>query len=233
MPGNKKTFPPEFKIKSRLHYYSTLFNSIEVNSSFYRIPQRSTCEKWSADTPADFEFTLKLPKSVTHTKELDFDPVFLEKFFHSIQGIGTKKGCLLIQFPAKINLDYFTKVENLFELIRNNDPGNDWKIAAEFRHESWYVRETTELLNEYKAAIVIHDHAKGRNSSFITNADFLYLRFHGPIGNYRDSYSIDLLNRKAGLLKEFVDFGKDVYVYFNNTAGDAFENAKYLQSKLG
>ena len=67
LPGNKITFPPPFQLKSRLHYYSTLFNSIEVNSCFYKTPLRSTYEKWVQDVPEDFGFTLKLSR-ILHTQ---------------------------------------------------------------------------------------------------------------------------------------------------------------------
>jgi len=80
--------------------------------------------------------------------------------------------------------------------------------------------------------MVLHDFSKAKISTIMDNADFVYLRFHGPAGNYRDSYSDHSLDEKAEQIKEFIQSGKDVYVYFNNTIGNAFENARYLQSKL-
>ena len=232
MPGNKDTFPPEYQDKSRLHYYSTLLNSIEVNSCFYKTPLRSTYEKWEKEVPEDFKFTLKLSKDITHHPELNGDQNCMNNFLQAATGIRNKQGCLLIQFPGKISIDHFNQVEEILIQLRLLDPEQKWKIAIEFRNESWYIGETTELLNEYNAAMVMHDFPKGKISSITTKANFVYLRFHGPTGNYRDSYSDQFLNDKTELIKELSGSGKEIYAYFNNTAGNAFENARYLKSLL-
>jgi uncharacterized protein YecE (DUF72 family) len=232
MPGTKFTFPPEYRLKSRLHYYSTLFNTIEVNSCFYKTPQRSTYEKWAHDVPEDFQFTLKLSKDITHVKELQGDLACMETFIQTASGTGHKKGCLLIQFPGKITIEHFTCVEDILEQLRFHDPVNTWRKAIEFRDPSWHIGETTELLNEYGATQVLHDFRKASLSETSAKADFLYFRFHGPTGNYRDSYSDEFLDDKARQVQELLKSGKDVYAYFNNTAGNAFENARYLQSKI-
>ena len=75
-----------------------------------------------------------------------------------------------------------------------------------------------------------YDFSKGKILSYSGNANFIYMRFHGPTGNYRDSYSDRTLNERAEMIKELLRSGKDVYAYFNNTAGNAFENAKYLRA---
>jgi uncharacterized protein YecE (DUF72 family) len=232
MPGNKSTFPPEYQLKSRLHYYSSLFNTIEVNSCFYKTPLRSTYEKWVNDVPDDFQFTLKLSRDISHVQDLRFDIACMDNFLKSATGIGNKKGCLLIQFPGKISLEHFSQVEHIFEELQQHDGSHEWRKAIEFRNDSWYVGETTELLNEYNAAMVLHDFAKAKISTKTDKADYVFLRFHGPTGNYRDSYSNNVLDQKAEQILEFARSGNDVYVYFNNTAGGAFENARYLQSKI-
>ena len=232
MPGNKLSFPPEYRLKSRLHYYSNMFNSIEVNSCFYKTPLRTTYEKWVKDVPGDFQFTLKLSREITHAKDLSCDLDCINSFLQSAGGTGNKKGCLLIQFPGKINLEQFTQVENILERIQLQDPNYEWRKAIEFRNESWYIGETTELLNEFNTTMVLHDFSKAKISTFTGNAQFMYLRFHGPGGNYRDSYSNSFLDQKAEQIREFLGLGKDVYAYFNNTAGNAFENASYLQAKF-
>ncbi|HUR65897.1 MAG TPA: DUF72 domain-containing protein [Chitinophagaceae bacterium] len=232
IPGSKITFPPAYQLKSRLHYYSSLFDTIEVNTCFYKTPLRSTYEKWVADVPDDFQFTLKLSKDITHAKELKGDLACMESFLRAAGGTGDKKGCLLIQFPGKINLEHFNQVEKILEELQRHDHSNEWRKAIEFRNESWYVGETTELLNEYGATLVLHDFKKTKISPPEGNANFLYLRFHGPTGNYRDSYSDEVLDEKTEMIREILSTGKDVYAYFNNTAGNAFENARYLQSKF-
>lgn len=232
IPGNKSKFPPEYQLKSRLHYYSTLFNTVEVNSCFYKTPQLSTYKKWELDVPNDFQFSLKLSKEVTHAKELQSDLACMENFLGNAKGVESKKGCLLVQFPGKISLDHFEKVEQILGEIERHDPEHDWKIAVEFRNESWYVGETWELLDEFGAVMVMHDFKKAPNWETRNTADFLYLRFHGPEGNYRGSYSDEFLKEKAGEIKAWNEDGKEVYVYFNNTAGNAFENAVFLQKSF-
>jgi len=233
IPGNKSTFPPEFRLKSRLHYYSQFFNTIEVNSCFYKTPVRSTYEKWVANVQDDFQFSLKLSKAITHHKELSADIICMEEFLHAASGVGGKKGCLLIQFPGKITIEHFTQVEKLLDRLRANDPTGEWRKAIEFRNESWYIEETTELLDEFDATIVIHDFSKAKITRSGCKANFVYMRFHGPEGDYRDSYTPRFLEEKAIQIKLITASGKDVYAYFNNTIGSAFENARLLQSKLG
>lgn len=232
MPGNKQTFPPEYQLKSRLHFYSTHFNTIEVNSCFYKTPLRSTYEKWAGDVPEDFQFTLKLSKDITHAKELGNDLTCMDNFLDTASGIGDKKGCLLIQFPGKITLDHYNQVEQILHQLHQHDPPGEWRKAIEFRHESWYIGETTEMLNEFNVGLVLHDFFKGKVLTKLDNTDFVYLRFHGPNGDYRDSYSNETLDLQAQKIREFVRSGIDVYAYFNNTAGNAFQNGRYLQEKL-
>lgn len=181
------------------------------------------------DVPDDFTFTLKLSKAVTHTKEIETNLPALEKFMHSAGGISQKKGCLLIQFPGSISLEHFEKVERILHQLQQFDVENEWKKAVEFRNESWYAGETFEMLNEFGATMVLHDHPKAKIFVRQTKAEFIYLRFHGPNGNYRDSYTDDFLKAQAATIRGWLRAGLDVYTYFNNTAGDAFKNAVDLR----
>lgn len=232
MPGNKSTFPPEYRNSTRLHYYSSIFNSIEVNGTFYKTPLRSTFERWAAEVPDDFRFTIKFTKEISHAKTLRYDPATIIHFMDAASGLGIKKGSLLIQFPGKIDLEYFNHVEDILEQLRMNNTSQDWRIAIEFRNESWYVGETIELLEEHNAAMVMHDYRKAKVLSDTGTANFTYIRFHGPAGNYRDSYDENTLDEKVAMISAMLHAGKDVYAYFNNTMGGAFENAVYLKQKL-
>lgn len=230
VPGNKSTFPPAFQQKSRLHYYASFFNTVEVNSSFYKTPLRSTYEKWVLAVPDDFRFSLKLSKQITHTKDIEVDIACMEKFLQTAYGMGAKKGCLLVQFPGKLSLDSFEKVERILYELQQLDPLNHWKKAVEFRNATWYTGEAFEMLNEFNASLVLHDHPKAKNFIPFTKADFVYIRYHGPSGNYRDSYSPEFLQTQAAFIQDCIIQGKELYVYFNNTIGNAFENASYLKA---
>ena len=95
------------------------------------------------------------------------------------------------------------------------------------------IFKTLELLNEYNTSLVLHDIPKSRNESIHASAKFVYLRFHGPTGDYRGSYSNAFLKEQAHKIASCVNEGKDVYAYFNNTIGSAFENARTLQMMTG
>jgi uncharacterized protein YecE (DUF72 family) len=229
---NKLYYPEEFKDKSRLCYYASLMDSIEVNSSFYKIPQAATMKKWAADVPPEFRFTFKLFREITHNKDLAFDPEVLSRFMRVISHVDEKKGCLLVQFPPSIRINHFAQLRVLFAMLRDNDPGMEWKIAIEFRHPSLYVDEVYELLETYQFGLVIHDKTPANTPIMETHPDFYYLRFHGPSGNYRGSYADDVLYEYASYVTEWLSEGKKVFVYFNNTMGEAINNLNTLRQLI-
>jgi uncharacterized protein YecE (DUF72 family) len=224
---NKQSYPEEFRDKSRLEYYAHLFTSIEVNSSFYKVPQAKTVQKWAGMVPDNFRFTYKLWRDITHAKGMTFKNEDVARFMSAIDPADDKKGCMLIQFPPSVTLEQFGRVEHLLGLLGE---GHGWDVALEFRHNSWYAGETYELADEYHCSIVLHDIPKSRNITINKKAPFLYLRFHGPTGNYRDSYTDEHLKEKAQLINEWLKKGKPAYAYFNNTMGDAVKNLMTLNS---
>jgi uncharacterized protein YecE (DUF72 family) len=229
LPGSKQSFPEEYRSTSRLKYYSSIFNTLEVNSSFKRIPLSSTLVKWCNDVDDRFQFTIKLWGEITHVKKLEFSAESVTTFMNDISAIGTKKGCLLIQFPGKIDFEHFSKLEFLLELLDQADPGSQWRKAIEFRNNSWYVAETFELLKSFDATCVLQDMPKARSLHLDTTSDFVYFRFHGPTGNYRGDYTPEFLQQLALRIKQLLAQKKEVYAYFNNTMGNAYENAKSLR----
>ncbi|RZK78362.1 MAG: DUF72 domain-containing protein, partial [Pedobacter sp.] len=219
---NKVFYPEEFREKSRLCYYASLMNSIEINSCFYKIPMASTIQRWAAEVPESFRFTFKMAKDVTHNKDLTFNHILLSKFFSVVSNVGDKKGCLLVQFPPSVRLKYFAQLKLLMSALRDNDPFSTWKIALEFRHVSLYCEEIYELLEEFGLSMVIHDKTPAASPLRDSVLDFVYLRFHGPGGNYRGSYSDDMLYEYGNYILELLGEGKEVFVYFNNTMGEAY-----------
>ena len=228
LPIPKYLFPPPFENASRLTYYASIFNSIEFNSSFYKIPQPSTVAKWAASVPEHFRFTFKLWKGITHNKGFNFQKEDVAAFFDSINSVNEKKGSLLIQFPPSLGKEYGVQLEQLLSCINELDPTQEWKVAVEFRNKSWYQEDVYALLNFYKSTVVIQDIPRSATPLLDPKSDFVYLRFHGPTGNYRESYPDDFLEEYANLINEWKEEGKTVFVYFNNTMGDAFDNLKTL-----
>ncbi|WP_440134859.1 DUF72 domain-containing protein [Chitinophaga sancti] len=223
---NKQSFPPEYRDKPRLTYYASLFNSIEINSSFYKVPKGTTVKKWTTEVPRDFVFTYKLWQEITHVKGLAFNPKDVLNFMSVINEAGDQKGCLLLQFPPSLTIDGFSQVESLLSMI------SGWKVALEFRHSSWYISETFELADEYGASIVLHDIPKSRNTRLNKKAEFVYLRFHGPAGDYKGGYTLPQLEQNAVQIKAWMQEGKEVFVYFNNTIGDAIKNLMDLNALI-
>jgi uncharacterized protein YecE (DUF72 family) len=225
LPFSKQEFPEAFKDSSRLSYYARLFNTLEVNSIFYKLPMAKTVDNWLSSVPAGFRFTFKLNKNITHIKGLEFKEEDVADFFKVLTGIKTSaKGCILIQFPPSLGYTYAGQVEALLETVRKYNVLNEWKIALEFRNKSWYREESYELFHTHKAELVIQDIPRSATPRVPHEHDFIYLRFHGPTGNYNGGYTDSFLSEYAAYIKEWLAEGKTVYVYFNNTMGDAYKN---------
>jgi uncharacterized protein YecE (DUF72 family) len=228
LPVPKYMFPEEHQNSSRLTYYATFFNSIEINSTFYKLPMQKTIAKWITSVPEDFKFTFKLWQEITHKRQFEFKESDVELFFDAISVAAHKKGCVLIQFPPSLSSAYIHHLNALLRCVAKANTNHEWKIAVEFRNRSWYQLETYDLLASYNAAIVIQDIPKSMTPQIDHVSDFIYVRFHGPTGNYRDSYAEHFLGEYSTYLQEWLSEGKTVYTYFNNTAGDAFNNLQRL-----
>lgn len=228
---NKSLYPPEFRDSSRLTYYGSLFNSIEINSSFYKVPRAATVLKWATEVHGNFRFTFKLWKAITHAAALQFDPAMVTLFMETIN-VCPRKGCLLVQFPPSIRFNRISKVQELLENLVRNDPERAWNLALEFRHADWYRAETYRLLDKYGAGMVIHDKKGSQSPMEDQDAGFVYLRFHGPEGNYRGSYEEAFLGEYAHYIRDWISQGKTPYIYFNNTMGDAVRNLLQLNEYI-
>lgn len=225
---NKDHYPPQFSDKPRLSYYGSLFNSIEINSSFYKIPMGATVAKWADSVPDNFKFTFKLWQNITHLKPFAFNPDDVSRFMQVIANAGTKKGSLLVQFPPSFRAESTVQLEQLLSTIRTEDEQHEWHIAVEFRHKGWYQDKIYQLLDKYNMGMVIHDLPASASPMEILDSSFVYVRFHGPNGGYRGSYTDAFLSEYAEYIKEWLDDGKTVYAYFNNTMGDAVHNLATL-----
>lgn len=229
---NKQHFPPEYQEKSRLCYYGSLFSSVEINSSFYRLPMPVTVSKWADMVPDDFRFTFKLWKEITHNKGLIFKPEDVFRFFDVVDKAAGKRGCVLVQFPPGLSVDHFRQLQALIVHLQEATADLPWQIAVEFRHPSWYKEEVYDLLHESGIGLVMHDMANSASPFREPEQDFVYLRFHGPEKGYRGSYGDEVLEEYASYINEWLGEGKDVYVYFNNTMGDAVNNLRSLNSLI-
>ena len=224
----KRDFPPAHAHRSRLGFYALHENSIEINSSFYKLPQAKTVDRWVTEVSPDFRFTFKLWKEITHQKNLLFRVEDVRHYMEVIKLPKANRGCLLVQFPPSLQVSALAQLVELLKILIYVD----WRIAVEFRHNSWYNDAVFELLNNYQVAVVIQDMPKSPTPMKITAEDLIYLRFHGPEGSYKGSYSSEFLYEYATYIREWQQEGKTVYCYFNNTAGDALNNLNFLKSCL-
>ena len=229
LPGNKPTFPEAFRNASRLNYYSPLFNSLEINSTFYKIPLATTFNKWANEVSDNFTLTVKLWRGVTHAKDLIYSQADIINFIKSASDVNSKAGCLLIQFPASVDVKFIRQVEAILISIQQLNSQSQWQLAVEFRHTSWYQASIYDLLHSYSSALVIHDMPNSTTPIDYEPDRLAYLRFHGPTGMYNGSYSDDLISQQVKRIKHWQKQGKEIYIYFNNTMGDAFKNAQLLK----
>ena len=227
---NMSFYPDEFSGKSRLEVYGLLNNSIEINSTFYKIPKKSTVARWNDSVPSGFRFTFKLARTLTHTKGLPFPVEDLDSFMDGLAAIDqVKSGCILVQFPASFKMLHWKLFTTLIYDLYTRNENQKWHISVEFRDISWYRDETYLFLKELGISIVMHDKAGGASSSFDdTIAEHVYVRFHGPEGDYKGTYEDTFLHEYATYVKEWLSLGRNVFIYFNNTMGNALLNMKTL-----
>lgn len=220
-------FYPEGLIsKEKLKYFSQHFKTTEINYSFYHLPQPSTYQKWYSETPADFIFSVKVSRFITHIKRLKEIREAWKKFIENALNLKEKLGSLLLQFPAsfKANPENLKRLE---EFLRQNKRKN-LRLAFEFRDKSFCDEKVYNLLRKYNSSWVMADSSRYPKAEEVT-ADFVYIRLHGPEELFASRYSKKQMKELALKIKKWISDGFDVYVYFNNDVyGYAIENAKEL-----
>jgi uncharacterized protein YecE (DUF72 family) len=220
-------YPVEIESEAMLPAYAETFRSVEVNNTFYQLPDAETVESWQRRVPKDFIFAVKANRYITHMKNLLEPEDPLANLMGRIARLGDKLGPILFQLPPgwHVNADRLAAfVDVLPESAR---------CAFEFRHPSWYTSEILEILAERNCAFCIHDHADAPSPQEMT-ADFVYVRFHGPDGHYGTPYPDDTLASWAARIRSWQDERREVFAYFNNDAeGYAVDNAQALQDALG
>jgi len=204
-------FYPEKLDKNRwFDYYARFFTSVEVNSSFYRLPFPNMVKGWAKKAPSDFRFTLKMWRRVTHLKKLRDIKQDIETFLKRISPLRNNLGAILYQLPPSLKYNLGLLDDFLQVLPPNFDQ------AIEFRNKSWLVPDTLSLLERYKIAYCIVSMPDFPELVQITS-EVSYIRFHGREILYGSCYSDQELLKWARLIKEFPHRGvKRVYIYFNN-----------------
>ncbi len=222
------------KEKSMLRAYSKVFETVEIDSTFYAYPSKGMVMGWVKYSPDDFVFAAKLPKLITHEKMLNLEEGVeedLNRFCELIRPLllNGKLGCLLIQLPPKYSYD-LEHLENFFRILPK-----EFKFAIEFRNLSWMKNETWKLLKNYGVAYTNVDEPLLPPEVQVTS-DFAYFRWHGhgtrPWFNYR--YNLEELKPWIPRVCKTAKGVKKVYGYFNNHFhGYAVENCLQVLEMLG
>jgi uncharacterized protein YecE (DUF72 family) len=218
-------YPPDLPASRWLSWYAEHFQTVEINNSFYRLPERETFASWKTQAPPGFVFAVKASRFLTHMKQLRNPEEPIERLFSRARGLGRKLGPVLYQLPQRLRLDLDRLVPFLEALPRGV------QHVIEFRHPSWYVPAVFGLLDQHRVALCLHDkEGSSLDGPFV--GPFVYVRYHGTSGRYHGSYGDEVLAGWAERLTAAWRQGRDVYAYFNNDPGaEAVRNAQTLQQK--
>lgn len=242
--GWTKVFYPSSQTK-RLSYYSRFFDTVEMDSTFYekfyKYMTKQTFIGMDNATPENFEFSIKVPETVTHIKRLDVEKgaiSSLEEFLDKISPlkIANKLGAILVQLPPSFTVSDFKDTENFLDRLPSG-----YQYALEFRHPSWNTEGPWEMLKHYDIAAVMTDSPLSDNLQYlaevtITSKNHSFIRFHGRSSRHRYNYlySKEELKHWIGKIKEIASKTNTLRIYFNNHYGaKAVINALEFKDMLG
>jgi uncharacterized protein YecE (DUF72 family) len=226
----KQDFYEGLSARSWLEHYARHFDTVEVNNTFYRLPNRDAVANWERTVPADFLFAVKASRYLTHIKRLLDVGAGLERFFERIEPLlrSPKLGPILWQLPPNFQRDDERLAHALQRLPR------DQRHCFEFRHPSWFSDDVYALLREHRVALVIGDRPEVKAfQAQVFTAPFTYVRFHygsrGRRGNYSEAELREWADRFAAWSTEV-----EIFAYFNNDwEAFAVRNALRLIELLG
>ncbi len=215
-----KFYPEKMPPKRMLAFYSERFNTTEINYTFRRMPTEAILNNWAAQTPVTFRFSLKAPQQITHMRKLRDCAGVVKHFADVAQVLGEKLGPTLFQLPPFFEAD----IPLLRSFLGECPPR--FKVALEFRHASWFTKETFDTLRMHNAALCVADSEKLHTPVTVT-ADFAYFRLRD------EGYTSKDIESWAGQVKAVSEGTVDTYVYFKHEeSGSGPEFAKLLLSSI-
>ena len=227
-PHWKPRFYQDISKAQWLTHYASRFNTVEVNSTFYRLQSDKTFERWYQQTPDIFRFTIKGNRYLTHTKRLNNPQDSIQIEQQHARHLKEKLAVVLWQLPANFSLN----LNRLSIFIDALTKWNSVRHTIEFRHSSWFESAVAELLRNNNIAVCQSDAGDWPMWREIT-ADFVYLRLHGNPTTYVSNYSPTKLVKLAGEIRTWLKQGLDVHAYFDNDANArAPLNARSLQKLI-
>ena len=220
-------YPKGLPPRRWLEHYASLFDTVEINNTFYRLPNRSAVTRWVEETPPGFVFSVKASRYLTHVKRLADLGAGLERFYERIEPLARspKMGPVLWQLPGNFRRDD----DRLADALGRLPAG---RHCFEFRHESWFAGEVYDLLRERRVALVIGDHPARTFQAHELTADWTFVRFHYGHHGRDGNYSERELEAWASRFEHWRR-SADVYAYFNNDwKGYAVRNGLWLKKRL-
>ncbi len=222
-------YPDSLPARRWFEHYATLFNTVEINNTFYRLPSCSAVETWASQAPAGFVYSLKLGSFGSHRMKLSDAGSWLPNHLDRVDRLGVAGGPTLVQLPPR----WRPNPSRLDEFLTTAPSEKRW--AVELRDPGWLNDETYDVLRRHAAALCVHDLLAGQ--PWELTADWTYIRFHGPNAleqPYRGRYGEKRLSSIAERLSSWLADGVDVYAYFNNDdSGYAVQDARLLARRLG
>ena len=224
----ERFYPKGCAQRNWLEYYSRTFDTVEVNSTFYRLANRDAVARWVEETPEQFVFALKASRYMTHIKKLADLPESLERFYDRIEPLveSPKLGPVVWQLPP-----WFKRDDERLRYALGQLPAG--RHCIEFRHETWFVPDIYELLREFRVALVIGDHPERPWQPREMTTDWTFVRFHYGARGRRGNYSKTELETWAKRIEQWRG-QVEVFAYFNNDwEGFAVQNGRWLKRRLG
>lgn len=220
-------YPKDCAHEERFRFYTRHLSTVEINRSFYKLPDRSTFAGWRDDVPKRFVFALKASRYLTHMKKLKDPRAPLRKFLRRVEVLRDRLGPILFQLPPRWKCNP-ERLRAFLEALPDKH-----RYAFEFRNSSWFQDEVYDLLAESDAAFCIFELA-GKKSPRKVTTDLVYVRLHGPGRKaYQGRYTPQALAGWARVIRRWRRQGKTVFCYFDNDQkGYAAQNAQQLQEML-
>lgn len=208
-------YPEDISQKEWFSYYRSVFSTVELNVTFYRIPGAGTFQQWYKESASDFYFALKGSRYITHVKRLVEIEEAVERFYAPALELKEKVQVVLWQFAPQFPCNQ-QRLANFLELISRYQ----LRGTLEFRHESWLCPEVIDMCRERNVSLCMADWPPFLDEPPLT-ADFVYIRRHGMQGSYNGNYSTDQLEKDAARIRSYLGKNLDVFIYFNNDIGGA------------
>lgn len=222
----ERFYPPHLAQALWLQFYARQFSTVELNSSFYRLPSERAFLHWGESTPPGFLFAIKASRFITHIRRLRNVEASLESFFARAKLLGDKLGPILYQLPPQMPRRDAV-LEDFLRLLPRGLPH-----VFEFRHPSWLEEDVFAIMRRYGVGLCVFDMPDFPCPQAVT-ADFAYFRFHGSTGLYSSNYSEAELDAWAERIKRLASDLRAVYIYFNNDVeAHAVYNALSLARRL-